>query len=144
MYVAAMPVQVTHIVFFELQAVDDVGTRVRALLLVEISGRWVLCDEQEPLAVRRPLERFDTLFERGILYAPDYVVNAGGAIYVRIERTRPDATPEDLIAAAEIIETTMAEVIAESKRTNQPTHRVADQIADERVRKEKERKKKQK
>ena len=86
----------------------------------------------------------DALFERGILYAPDYVVNAGGAIYVRIERTRPDATPEDLIAAAEIIETTMAEVIAESKRTNQPTHRVADQIADERVRKEKERKKKQK
>jgi leucine dehydrogenase len=83
----------------------------------------------------------DTLFERGILYAPDYVVNAGGAIYVRIERTQPDATPEDLIAGAEIIETTMSEIIAESKRTNQPTHVVADRIADERVRKEKERQK---
>lgn len=82
----------------------------------------------------------DELHRRGILYAPDYVVNAGGAIYVRLERTDPDATPETLIAAVEIIEQTMAEVIATAKKDNEPTHTTADRIADERVRQEKQRK----
>jgi len=82
----------------------------------------------------------DELHRRGILYAPDYVVNAGGAIYVRLERTDPDATPETLITAVEIIEQTMAEVIATAKKDNEPTHTTADRIADERVRLEKQRK----
>jgi len=82
----------------------------------------------------------DELHRRGILYAPDYVVNAGGAIYVRVEMTQPDATPETLLKEAEIIEETMAEVIATSKKNNEPTHTTADKIADERVRQEKIRK----
>ncbi|NCF20278.1 MAG: leucine dehydrogenase [Haliea sp.] len=82
----------------------------------------------------------DELFRRGILYAPDYVVNAGGAIYVRLERTEPEATSQTLIAAVEIIGETMEEVIATAKAKNAPTHSTADQIADERVLREKERK----
>lgn len=81
----------------------------------------------------------DELHRRGILYAPDYVVNAGGAIYVRLERTDPDATPETLIDATEIIEETMAEIIRCSRSAGEPTHTTADRIADELVRREKER-----
>jgi leucine dehydrogenase len=85
----------------------------------------------------------DELHKRGILYAPDYVVNAGGAIYVRVERTQPDATPKTLLKEAEIIEETMAEIIATAKKNNEPTHTTADKIADERVRQEKIRKARQ-
>ncbi len=81
----------------------------------------------------------DDLYAKGILYAPDYVVNAGGAIYVRVERTNPEATPEDLIVAAELIEETMAEIIAISNETKVPLHHVADRLADERVSQEKQR-----
>ena len=81
----------------------------------------------------------DELHRRGILYAPDYVVNAGGAIYVRLERTEPEATPQTLIDAAEIIEETMAEIISISQSKNKPTHVTADEVADERVRLEKDR-----
>jgi leucine dehydrogenase len=81
----------------------------------------------------------DDLHQRGILYAPDYVVNAGGAIYVRVERTNPEATPEMLIEAVEIIEDTMAEIIVLSRSEDEPTHSTADKIADKRVRDEKRR-----
>ncbi len=82
-------------------------------------------------------EHGDELHKRGILYAPDYIVNAGGAIYVRVERENPDATPEILFKSAEEIEATMVEVLAEAKKNNQPTHSTADTMADERVRQEK-------
>ena len=73
----------------------------------------------------------DALYKRGILYAPDYVVNAGGAIYVRIQRENPLAAPADLMLGAEEIYATLLHILKESEQRHQPTHRVADQIADE-------------
>jgi leucine dehydrogenase len=73
----------------------------------------------------------DALHERGILYAPDYVVNAGGAIYVRIQRENPQAALADLMQGAEEIYATLLHILKESEQRHQPTHRVADQIADE-------------
>ena len=73
----------------------------------------------------------DALYKRGILYAPDYVVNAGGAIYVRIQRENPLAAPADLMQGAEEIYATLLHILKESEQRHQPTHRVADQIADE-------------
>ncbi len=81
----------------------------------------------------------DALHEKGILYAPDYVVNAGGAIYVRIQRENPDTPREDVLKGAEEIYETMSQVLAESERRKQPTHRVANQIADERLQEAKRR-----
>ncbi len=73
----------------------------------------------------------DELFQRGILYAPDYVVNAGGAIYVRIQRGDPDATRQDLMDGVECIyETTRSVLVASEKRGVAPSQ-VADQLADE-------------
>lgn len=61
----------------------------------------------------------------------DYVVNAGGAIYVRIQRENPQAALADLMQGAEEIYATLLHILKESEQRHQPTHRVADQIADE-------------
>ncbi|MDP5277909.1 Glu/Leu/Phe/Val dehydrogenase dimerization domain-containing protein [Sphingomonas sp. DG1-23] len=68
------------------------------------------------------------LHDRGILYAPDYVINAGGIINVGLEylgqgnmaevQSRVDKIPERLI-----------EVWDESDRTGDPESEVADRIA---------------
>ena len=71
--------------------------------------------------------------QKFVLYAPDYVVNAGGAIYVRIQRENPETPREDVLKGAEEIYDTMTQVLNESERRQQPPHRVANQIADERL-----------
>ena len=70
------------------------------------------------------------LLERGILYAPDYVINAGGIINVALEYlgqgdrsevdARIDRIPDRLIA-----------VWDESDRTGRPSSEVADRMAQE-------------
>jgi leucine dehydrogenase len=77
------------------------------------------------LATREDGQR---LHDRGILYAPDYVINAGGIINVGLEylgqgnmaevQARVDKIPERLI-----------EVWDESARTGDPESEVADRIA---------------
>ena len=57
----------------------------------------------------------------------------GGAIYVRIQRENPETPREDVLKGAEEIYDTMTQVLNESERRQQPPHRVANQIADERL-----------
>ncbi|MBI2877591.1 MAG: leucine dehydrogenase, partial [Candidatus Tectomicrobia bacterium] len=79
------------------------------------------------------------LSKRGILYAPDYVINSGGLINVADElegynRSRAMKT-------ASKIYDSVARVIAISKRDRIPTHVAADRMAEERIRMIKEIKK---
>ncbi|HEX2163210.1 MAG TPA: hypothetical protein VHM02_04625, partial [Thermoanaerobaculia bacterium] len=56
----------------------------------------------------------DRLRDRGILYAPDYVANAGGAIaFARLTRD-PSAGPDDLMRRVETIRPILAEILAEA------------------------------
>ncbi len=76
----------------------------------------------------------DELARRGILYAPDYLVNAGGLIrgaefYLR---KNSDAGP----ALAQIYER-MKQVVAVAREKNVSTGRVADEMAEARLKKEK-------
>jgi len=73
------------------------------------------------------------LMERGILYAPDYVINAGGIIDVCYERTGHDR--ETLLAHIEGIHDTLLEIFARAQTEGLPTGIVADHIAEERFRK---------
>lgn len=71
------------------------------------------------------------LRERGILYAPDYVVNAGGLIHVAAQyKGEP---PERVRARVEGIYETVERVFALAKSAGIPTHRAADRIAEERL-----------
>jgi leucine dehydrogenase len=73
------------------------------------------------------------LFDRGILYAPDYAINAGGLINVASEWMGYDeAAVRQRVGA---IRDTMMEIFARSKTQGVPTNLVADQLAEERFKK---------
>ena len=66
--------------------------------------------------------------ERGILYAPDYVVNAGGIINVYHEYYG-DSSEERVKADLEGIPQRLEAIFAESKRTGEATNVIADRMA---------------
>jgi leucine dehydrogenase len=68
----------------------------------------------------------------GILYAPDYVINAGGIISVAHEY-RGEATEAQVIADIQGIPQRLTEVFERARRENRTTNAVADQMARERL-----------
>jgi leucine dehydrogenase len=68
----------------------------------------------------------------GILYAPDYVINAGGIISVWHEY-QGAATEAQVIADIHAIPTRLTQIFERARRENRPTSAVADQIARERL-----------
>ena len=70
------------------------------------------------------------LMKRGILYAPDYVINAGGIIDVYHERIGFDRAA--LLKHIEGIHDNLMEVFERARTEERPTGEVADAIAEER------------
>ena len=77
------------------------------------------------------------LFERGVLYAPDYVINGGGIINVAGEiraLERGEAfDPAWVDAKLERLTQTLEEVLDQAQTERRPTHEVADEIARARI-----------
>ncbi|OOE09829.1 branched-chain amino acid dehydrogenase [Fictibacillus arsenicus] len=73
----------------------------------------------------------DALHEMGIVYAPDYVINAGGVINVADELNGYNR--ERALKKVETIYDNIASVIEISKRDNIPTYLAADRLAEERI-----------
>ena len=75
------------------------------------------------------------LFERGILYAPDYVINAGGIISVATEylarRDGHHASKADVNARIEQIPARLEQVWQTSQASGTSPDIVADQMAQE-------------
>ena len=69
--------------------------------------------------------------DAGILYAPDYVINAGGLINVCAELKSISA--EEALSDAKRIYDTMLAVYEEAERQNIPTHKASDLIAEQRI-----------
>ncbi len=68
------------------------------------------------------------LAERGILYAPDYVINAGGIINVAHEyygNSSEDQVREDVARIPERLDA----IFAEARDTGRPTNMIADELA---------------
>jgi len=74
----------------------------------------------------------EELHRRGILYAPDYVINAGGIINVEAEIGAP-YNSERAREKTERIYDIMSRVIEVSKRQEITTSQAADHIAEERI-----------
>jgi len=68
----------------------------------------------------------------GILYAPDYVLNAGGLISVAREY-QGDVTEADVIREIEAIPARLTGIFERSRRENRPPGAIADQMARERL-----------
>lgn len=73
----------------------------------------------------------DALHERGIVYAPDYVINAGGVINVADELYGYNR--ERALKKVEAIYENIEKVIEISKRDSIPTYLAADRLAEERI-----------
>lgn len=77
------------------------------------------------------------LFKRGILYAPDYVINGGGIINVAGEiraLEREEAfDPAWVEAKLDRLMETLEEVMDQALRERRPTHEVANEIARARI-----------
>ena len=68
------------------------------------------------------------LLERGILYAPDYVINAGGIIEIYYEG--PDYDERKVATHLQRIGATLTEIFEASARTQRPTGEIADRMAE--------------
>jgi len=75
----------------------------------------------------------DKLHELGILYAPDYVINAGGVINVADELEGYNY--ERALTKVEMVYDNVAKVIEIAKRDKIPTYKAADRMAEERIEK---------
>lgn len=73
----------------------------------------------------------DDLHARGILYAPDYAINAGGLINVAQEVAGYDA--QKVRERVMKIYDTILEICERSERTGTPTYLVADMMVEERL-----------
>ncbi len=71
------------------------------------------------------------VMERGILYAPDFVVNAGGLISVYSEVAKYGR--ENSLAQTENIYNTTTAIFAMSKKENIPTYMAANRTAEARI-----------
>lgn len=69
------------------------------------------------------------LHDKGILYAPDYVINAGGVIFAcgKYFHSDPSITEHNL----DRIGKSLTEIFIRSQRDNKPTSQIADTIAEE-------------
>jgi leucine dehydrogenase len=71
------------------------------------------------------------VMEKGIIYAPDYALNAGGVIncYSEVKTLSPDWA----MGKAEEIYTTIQNIVKRSKSDNIPTYEIANKMAEERI-----------
>ena len=68
------------------------------------------------------------IHDRGIVYAPDYVINAGGIINVALEYLG-QGSREEVESRIHLIPGRLAEIWAESKASGTPASAVADRMA---------------
>jgi leucine dehydrogenase len=71
------------------------------------------------------------LYEKGIRYAPDYVINAGGLIVIYMESRHSPL--DEAMKEIEQIEERIGKIISMSKEYHKPTYEIAHQLADERI-----------
>ena len=71
------------------------------------------------------------VMEKGIIYAPDFALNAGGVIncYSEVKGLSPDWA----MSKAEEIYTTIHNIVKRSNSENVPTYQIANKMAEERI-----------
>ncbi|WP_254274760.1 Glu/Leu/Phe/Val dehydrogenase [Halomonas sp. 3H] len=104
------------------------GAALDADVVERLRARVVCGAANNQLATPQVAER---LRERGILYTPDYVANAGGVIEIAWQR-RDDYDRAAVMAHIEGIEATLDEIFARASREQRSPAAVADALARER------------
>ena len=102
---------------------DDTVPRLRMAVVAGAANNQLLADRNGEM-----------LKQHRILYAPDYVINAGGLIALSLQRTPDGYTAERALSLTARIGDTLAEIFSRADDEDRPTNAVADNIALERVR----------
>ena len=104
------------------------GSAISDATIPRLKARIVAGAANNQLAVPR---NGDDLHARGILYAPDYAINAGGLVNVAQEVVGYDEAKSR--AKTLQIHDTIAEIIDRSEKLKAPTYKVADMLVEERL-----------
>jgi glutamate dehydrogenase/leucine dehydrogenase len=114
----------------EILAPCAAGAVLDEVSIPRLQCRAVVGGANNQLATEGDAQR---LASRGILYAPDFVVNAGGLIHVAEELDpRGFDAQRARVKATGIFETT-ARILAEARSRNELPHKVAEALARQRV-----------
>ena len=73
----------------------------------------------------------DRLHQRGILYGPDYIVNAGGLLSLLYETSETDE--EGVVGRVRAIGARLRGLLERSRAEGIPPHRLADRVVEERL-----------
>ncbi|MBJ6123187.1 Leu/Phe/Val dehydrogenase [Sphingomonas mollis] len=121
----SVPAEAILVQDVDLFSPNALGAILTEQSIGELTARVIAGGANNQLATRADGLR---VHERGILYAPDYVINAGGIINVGLEYLGHGDEAEVMARIAKIPER-LNEVWAESERSGLPASDVADQIA---------------
>ncbi len=102
------------------------GAVLNAESIPQISASVIAGAANNQLACEQDGQR---LHDRNILYAPDYVINAGGIISVSLEYTG-NKTTADTRAQIALIPQRLADIFTTADKSRQPTNVVADSMAE--------------
>lgn len=100
---------------------DDTVSRLRAVVVAGSANNQLSEDRHG-----------EALMRRNILYAPDYVINAGGLIDVAYERQPGGYNRDKMLRHIERIDDTLMEIFQRADSTGLPSNVIADKIAEER------------
>jgi len=118
-----------HAVEADVFAPCAMGGAINTLSLPEIKAGIIAGAANNQLA---SVEMDKQLKARGIVYVPDYLINAGGIIDIFHQRN--DSTAEKMRAQLEQIGQTVKEILSRANEENLPTGEVANKIAEEKFR----------
>ena len=118
----------------EVFAPCALGGAINADTLPRLKGKVIAGGANNQLATP---EIGRMLFEKGMLYAPDYVINGGGIINVAGEIRALEADtafdPDWVAGKLSTLMLTLGEVLDRSAAEKRPTHEVANEMAKARI-----------
>ena len=117
-----------HTVDCDIFAPCALGADLNATSIPQLGCRAVAGSANNQLLTDADADR---LVDRGILYAPDYVVNAGGIINIAAEAG--GYTPEKAAVMIDRIFDNLTEVFERADRSGVNTHQAAETMAEERI-----------
>ncbi len=117
-----------HRVAADIFAPCALGGDLNAGTIPEIAAAIVAGAANNQLASEADADR---LHARGILYAPDFAINAGGVIAIALGL--PGVSEARIAQKAEAIGVTLRAIFARARAENRATAHIADQFAQERL-----------
>jgi leucine dehydrogenase len=120
----AVPMDAVHALDVDVFAPCALGAVLNDKTIAQIKAKIVAGAANNQLAQPR---HDHALLERGILYAPDYVINAGGIIEIYYEGPGYEATK--VAAHLQRIGGTLTKIFEHSRREHRPTGEIADLMA---------------